>query len=168
MTITIPVSVKEQMDQIKENVNWSGVAAEAFQRKVVEIRTRRSKAMTKHKVIERLKSAGEADPMGFEAGHALGRQWAEEKALPRYLRNLAKDPEAGFAQQYDEEDGTPIFRRLCVRLANVMTGECNADFEALWTEALGPNGDSLADKEDFARGFGAGALEVWEEVKDAL
>src|SRR5690348_7560381 len=38
LTITVPRAVKEQMDQVAEQVNWSAVATEAFQRKVIEIR----------------------------------------------------------------------------------------------------------------------------------
>src|SRR5262249_41549988 len=90
LTITVPRDVKEQMDHIAEQVNWSAVATEAFRRKVIEIKTGRNKAMTKEKVLERLRAAGEADPQGFEAGRNWGRKWAEEKALPRYLRNIGK------------------------------------------------------------------------------
>lgn len=170
MTITVPRSVKEQMDQVAEQVNWSAVATEAFQRKVIEIRNRRNKAMTKGKVLERLKAAGEADPKGFEAGREWGRKWAEEKALPRYLRNLAKNPEEGFVPYVAPDDEEQVPWRLSVVLGHAITGEWKTatDWEAFWAEAVGPDGDTLADEEDFARGFVAGALEVWEEVKDEL
>jgi hypothetical protein len=165
MTITIPASVKEQMDQVKEPVNWSAVAAEAFRRKVVEIRTQRSRSMTREKVIERLRSAGKADPRGAEAGREFGRKWAEEKALPRQLRNLAKDPEGAF----EEPDPDEIYlRRLSSRLANLIADEGNLSPRDFWNVAVGADGDTLADDEDFARGFVAGALEVWEDVKDDL
>jgi hypothetical protein len=167
MTITIPVGVKEQIDQVKENVNWSAVAAEAFQRKVVEIRARRSKAMTRQKVIERLKAAGEADPQGFESGRAFGRKWAEEKALPRYLRNLAKDTDKAFEWHVDPQDPEQVpYREIASTLEGVIA-EVIGD-GSFWDEAVGPGGYALANCEDFARGFVAGALEVWEEVKDEL
>jgi hypothetical protein len=172
MTITIPVSVKEHMDQVKEQVNWSAVAAEAFQRKVVEIRTRRTKAMTKAAIISRLKAAGEADPKGFEAGRAFGRKWGEEKAPPRYLRNLARNPEEAFEWKVDPDpapyEGGP-YRTISYTLARVITDESGGEnAQAFWAETVGADGYELADKEDFARGFVAGALEVWEEVKDEL
>jgi hypothetical protein len=172
MTITVPQAVKEQMDQVKENVNWSAVASEAFQRKVVAIRTRRTKTMTRQKVIERLKSAGEADPFGFEAGRAVGRKWAEEKALPRYLRNLAKNPEVAFEWKCEEpspQDPYPTpYRHIDSTLAGVIMEGSGGDSQTFWAEAIGPKGDELAEGEEFARGFVAGALEVWEEVKDEL
>jgi hypothetical protein len=159
MTITVAPAVKEQMDQVAEQVNWSSVATEAFQRKVIEIKNRRDKAMTKEKVLERLKAAGEADPKGFETGRAAGRKWAEEKALPRYLRNIAKGVEDTF------DDDPNWNARLCVKLAFAITGEQDVDF---WKDAIGKDGPMLADEEDFARGFLAGALEVWEDVQEAL
>jgi hypothetical protein len=168
MTITVPLGVKELMDQVTDQVNWSAVAAEAFQRKVVEIRTGRTKAMTKAKVIQRMKAADEADPKGFEAGRRFGRKWAEEKALPRYLRNLAKDPDRGFEPYTDPEDPEQQPWGLYATLASAITeGECEG-YQEFWVEAIGPDGYWLANTEDFARGFVAGALEVWEEVKDGM
>jgi hypothetical protein len=163
MTITIPPSVKEQMDQIKEQVNWSAVAAEAFQRKVVEIRTRRTKTMTKAKLVERLRAAGEADPKGFEAGSDHGRKWAEEKAIPRYLRNLAKNQKEAF-EEYRGDDEERA--HLSLRLAWAVTSG-DRNWKMIWTDALGTS-EFFMDEEDFARGFVAGALEAWEEVKDEL
>jgi hypothetical protein len=162
MTITIPQRVKDQMENVTEQVNWSSVAAEAFQRKVIEIRTRRAKMMTKAKIVERLKKAGEADPRGFEAGRAWGRKWAEEKALPRYLRNIAK----GISEDVFEDDPDRA-GRLCVKLAQEITGETTGSI-GFWEDAIDDGGAGLGDTEDFARGFLAGALEVWEEVKDEL
>jgi hypothetical protein len=162
LTITVPLSVKEQMDQLKEPVNWSAVAAEAFQRKVIEVRSGRAKAMTKAKVIERLRAAGKADPKGFEAGRAFGRKWAEEKALPRYLRNL-KEIDDVFDLVDEDVPG-----RLSARLARALTGEYLVKLDEFWHDAIGPDGDKLVDGEDFARGFIDGALEVWEEVKEDL
>ena len=168
MTITVPQDVKEQMDQVNENVNWSAVAAEAFRRKVVEVRTRRTKTMTKANLIERLRAAGRADPYGFEAGHAHGRKWAEEKALPRYLRALAEGVEDAFAFDCDPEDPqqTP-FRNIGYKLARRIRDD-GTDWEGFWKDAIGAGGTSLIQKEEFAQGFVAGAVEVWEEVKDEL
>jgi hypothetical protein len=171
MNITIPRRLKEQMDQLAEQVNWSGVAAEAFQRKIVEVRSERKRTMTKAKVIERLKSAGKGDPKGFEVGRALGRKWAEEKALPRHLRNLAKGTEDAFSYRVDPDDQEqPPYQAIAYWLACAITGESltSEDKEAFWAEAIGPEGHLRANGEDFARGFIAGALEVWEEVKDEL
>jgi hypothetical protein len=162
MTITVPPGVREQMDQVTEQVNWSAVAAEAFRRKVAEIKNRRTRTMTKEMVLKRLKAAGEADPKGFEAGRKCGRKWAEEKALPRYLRNIANDVEDAFIR--DDPEWT---LRQCVKLGALITDDQSSALD-FWQDAIGKDGESLADYEDFARGFVAGAREVWEEVKDAL
>jgi hypothetical protein len=180
LTITVPLSVKEQMDQLKEPVNWSAVAAEAFQRKVIEVRSGRAKAMTKAKVIERLRAAGKADPKGFEAGRAFGRKWAEEKALPRHLRVLAKNPNEAW-EGYENPETDP---ELSMRIAwTILEGDVGKplsmdtagqlglyfpDVASFWREAVGLEDVRVADGEDFARGFIAGALEVWEEIKEDL
>jgi hypothetical protein len=162
MTITIPHALKRQMDQPAEQINWPALASEAFQRKVVEIGKGRERSMVQEKVLARLKAADEADGKGFEAGRRFGRKWAEEKALPRYLRNIAKGIDYVF-----EDD--PEWRVLpCVKLAEAITGDSSRGFQDFWNEAVGKGGDELANCEDFGRGFIAGALEVWEEVRDKL
>jgi hypothetical protein len=173
VTITVPAAVKKQMDEISESVNWSAVAAEAFQRKVNEIRTRRNKTVTKQMVIERLKSAGKEDPKGFEAGREFGRTWAEEKALPRYLRKLAKGVEYAFdrhafAEGQDPADPFSEPWPLSARLAFTIAGGQFNEWKEFWQKAIGSNGHHRMDGEDFARGFIAGATEVWEDVKDDL
>jgi hypothetical protein len=167
MTVSIPKELKAEMDAVGEQVNWSAVAKEAFQRKVAEVRSGRNKAMTKAKVIERLRKAGQEDPFGFEAGRAAGRKWAEDKALPRHIRNLARDPDWPFAEYISPDDEEQLPWSLSSKLALVLE-RGSGDWPAFWDKALGPEGSRLIDSEDFARGFVAGALEVWAEVGGEL
>jgi hypothetical protein len=150
------------MDQVAEQVNWSAVASEAFQRRVNEIRRGRTRMMSKAKIVERLRNAGQVDPKGAEAGFACGRKWAEEKALPRYLRRIA----AGVGDDVFNDD-PEWTANLCTRLSQTITDDDSPDVQ-FWEEAIGKDGNSLMNNEDFARGFLAGALEVWEEVRDEL
>jgi hypothetical protein len=168
-TVTIPPDVKEQMDQVSasDQVNWSAIAAAAFMREVIRIRTRRVKSMTRTKIVERLQAAGLADPRGHEAGRAFGRKWAEEAALPRHLRSL---PSAGdFKKVYraDEDPQSPwdAVDNLAHRIADLTD---LADCRSFWTDAIGPDGAELMMVEDFARGFLVGAREVWEDVRDEV
>jgi hypothetical protein len=163
-TITIPQKLKDEMDALGAQVNWSAVAAEAFQRKVAEVRSGREKATMKQKVIERLRKAGQADQQGFEAGQAAGRKWAEEKALPRHLRAIENAEEA-YVTDEDEEHGWSASENLAhaITAMNDMY-ECRA----FWDDAIGPKGSNLMEVEDFAHGFIAGAREVWDEVKGDL
>jgi hypothetical protein len=166
MTITIPPDVKAQMDQVHEQVNWSAVASEAFQRKVVEIRNRRTKTMSRKELIEKLRASSAADPIGYEAGHARGRRWVEETLPPaRLLRNLARRSDKIFDRS---EDGPGVFQGYCRVLAREATqGGAPSELNA-FLDGIDGETKSALDHEDFVRGFVAGALEVWEEVKDEL
>jgi hypothetical protein len=169
MNITIPQRLKAQMDKLAEQVNWSNVAAEAFQRKIVEVQSARKRTMTKEKLIDRLRKAGKDDLRGYETGHAAGRSWAETKALPRHLRNLERIQEKGFDEVYkdDEDPGSPWGPADMLAL-NIDEGIMSLDqCREFWKEAC--EGDaSLIHSRDFARGLVAGAAEVWEEVKNDL
>jgi hypothetical protein len=163
-TITIPQKLKDQMDALEAQVNWSAVAAEAFQRKVAEVRSGKERLTVKSQVIERLRKAGQADPQGFEAGRAAGRKWAEEKALPRHLRALENALDF-YVPDQDEESPWGAPDNLA-RAFEVISSV--GESRTFWREAIGPKGFELMLVEDFARGFIAGAREVWDEVRGEL
>src|SRR4051794_7369221 len=89
-TISIPQDLKEQMDAVKDQVNWSAVAARAFQAKLFEIQARKAKSMSKEDVVKRLRALQEQEgEEEYAEGKQAGREWAERQAKPRELRRLA-------------------------------------------------------------------------------
>lgn len=165
LNITIPQRLKAQMDQLGEQVNWSSVAAEAFQRKIAEVQSGRKRSTKKESIVSRLKAAEKNDPKGFEAGYKAGAKWAEEKALPRHLRKVEKGVDAVFEKEIKE--GSPW--TLATNLAHAITGESQISrCTAFLRDAVGEDGQKLMEEEEFARGFIDGAREVWEEVKYEL
>jgi Sec-independent protein translocase protein TatA len=86
-TITIPNDLKRRMDKLPEQVNWSGLACQAFQAKLAEIEAKKERAMPtnvltgneKEKLLKRLRPAKQAkeeaeqqerDEMGHRHGPA--------------------------------------------------------------------------------------------------
>ena len=166
--ISVPRQLKARMDKVKVPVNWSAVAAQAFEAKVLELEsTKEVKGMDD--VIARLKAADEQDNnQDYLAGKAAGERWAKERARPKHLRRLANLSNRGSPgiTAYDEWDpyGWPSF--LCC----TVTAWKDADREKIksfWQEALGDDADRLCDGH-FAIGVCDGAREVWHQVKDQV
>src|SRR5690349_19928782 len=79
-TITVPADLKDRMDATGSSVNWSAVAARAFEVKLAEINARK-KGATMDDVITRMKAADEADANeARQEGKEAGEQWARTEA----------------------------------------------------------------------------------------
>lgn len=85
--ISVPRELKARMDRV-QGVNWSGVASEAFERKLLELASKRE-VRGMDDMVARLKAASELEANeDYQDGHQLGEKWAAEKATPRQLRRL--------------------------------------------------------------------------------
>jgi hypothetical protein len=170
MTISVPRELKERMEAAKESVNWSAVAARAFEGKLLELQSQRE-AKNMNEVVARLKAADELERSEeYQAGRTAGEAWAKEAATPRQLRRLVALAE----DQYGITGHLHIFadsmnRGIGHGLADVMNPgqEFNLDSEGFWIRVLGDDRQRIED-EDFARGFVDAAREVWEAVKGKL
>jgi hypothetical protein len=122
--ISLPRELKARMDRV-QGVNWSAVASEAFERKLLELASKREvKGM--NDVIARLKAAAELEANeDYQDGHQRGEKWATEKATPRQLRRLqalAADPKCNLTEWFNfvAADGMTIelMNRLSDELAD--------------------------------------------------
>ena len=192
-TITVPRDLKRRMRAFHGSVNWSAVACRAFSEKVDEL-SLSEKAQSMDDVVSRLKrlkaelSEGEA----YKHGHAAGRDWAMNQALPDQLeriesfRNSTADNEwlATFRTRKGARDlalsilGKPLDggdeehprrrpgrkrrRRLDASERHEHRGRPAVQF---WRSLVEP-GD-VTDT-DYFRGFAEGAIEVWRDVRDRL
>jgi hypothetical protein len=166
-TISIPADLRKEMDAVKDQVNWSAVAAAAFRSKLIEVKFRRRGSMSKEDVVKRLKAIQEQEEQTYyEDGKQAGREWAEETAFPKELRRLA-----AFIDQSDTDnwcwwDADHVDVLVFAIWPN--RKDDRAAVEEFWEQALGEGGRDQAEDSDFLHGFGDGAVEVWEEVKGQL
>ena len=112
------------MDKVN-GVNWSAVASDAFETKLLELASKREvKGMDD--TIARLKAAAQLEAnQDYQQGHQMGEQWAMEKATPRQLRRLqalAAHPKCNLTEwlNYVAADGMTIdlMNRLSDQLAD--------------------------------------------------
>src|SRR5262249_1746271 len=84
--ISLPRDLKARMDAVKEAVNWSAIAAHAFEQKLAELNARKKGAKMED-VIARMKAAEEEDSnQAFRAGNEAGEVWARERERPKQRR----------------------------------------------------------------------------------
>jgi hypothetical protein len=165
LSITVPAELKDEMDGLKESVNWSGVAADAFRRKLLEIQATR-KVMKMEDVIKRMKAAVELEGnQRRAAGKAIGERWAKEVAMPSQLENLWCSAAAlkGFIDDYIPDDLSTCDEKMH-HVAWDITGDDDMDGWVFWKPILGKDLKQIEDP-DFLKGFVVGAIEIWEMVR---
>src|SRR5436305_972571 len=101
INVYVPDSMKERMDALADQVNWSEAAQAAFNR---EIMNRNAKVENMEQVIERLKaSKAEHEISENQRGRKDGHKWACQLASYKDLKAIS-DLElegADFAAQFD-------------------------------------------------------------------
>jgi hypothetical protein len=168
--------LKVRMDAITVPVNWSAVAAQAFEAKLLELESRRE-VEDLDDVIARLKAAAMLEVnKEYQAGLKAGRKWAKQTATPKELRRLsnycaATEGDPFFARWWDVDavcwdkpsEATDYFvSRVCPDRRDDRRAT-----EQFWWVALGDDALHVEDA-DFLHGFGDGAVEVWDQVRDKL
>jgi hypothetical protein len=173
-TISIPAELKARMDAVRESVNWSAVAARAFESRLLEIELRSKHTMSREDVLRRLKAVDEEEAIQErDEGKTAGQSWAEESATPKQLRRLqemANDPyglDNAIRLMADRRNIGTAWRLYLVLNPSMREEASKNDVAAFWEEALGDDRERIADK-DFACGFVEGALYVWKELQDEL
>jgi hypothetical protein len=177
-TISIPQDLKRRMDAVEGQVNWSAVAAFAFEEKLAEITSRR-KEKSLDNVIQRLRASRlRSDNSNYLAGEEAGRRWAEREAEAEQLKNLADflqfvDMQGGgrensfFCGIWDSRsDCTTTSHQLFFAIEETSRNDHGAA-KRFWEAVLGKD-MRKAENLDFLRGFAAGAERVWIEVKDHI
>lgn len=172
-TISISQDLRHRMEKVQEQVNWSALAARAFEEKLAEIASKKVRK-TMDDVIQRLRvSKEQADDASFKEGEKIGRRWAENRATAEQLMRLERFREK---QGYDwdslfqENDGTSFWNPEEILAFRILFDSEEPDSQSakeFWERAL----DERAGKVEnplFVKGFAEGALDLWREVKDKL
>jgi hypothetical protein len=173
--ISVPRKLKARMDKAGERVNWSAVAAQAFEQKLLELESTKEVGPMED-VIERLRAATKLEQsIDYEAGFDAGETWAKKRAMPKQLRRLADyicGSEAAGSDWWDVDGnwngpwGATGYFALQVLGLNPNEADATAAVE-FWRRALGDTSTRIKDA-DFFHGFGDGASAVWEKVQDKL
>jgi hypothetical protein len=167
-TISISLDLKKRMDAVGESVNWSAVAARAFEDKLAEIANRRKKT-AEEEVLERLRSSiRRYKNEDYKRGDEAGRSWAKQHAEVQELENLASfHPKTQMHfwswGPEDRDDADSAARQVLAAMRPEGRSDRQAS-KAFWQEVLGkehPQGALL-------EGFVEGVLAFWNEVKDKL
>lgn len=172
-TISLPAGLQKRMAKHPE-VNWSGVAADAFEKKLNEL-SQRKEVKEMAGMIERLRASKEQSVSEFyTAGKTAGEEWARDTADFEELQRL----EVRRAQLGDnwrdwlipeERDEFGSGHRLAVAILGnerLLHHEA-ADF---WDCAIGDDDEAQDQRnnDDFVRGFADSALEAFARVKRHL
>jgi hypothetical protein len=159
-TITIPPDLKERMDAVKEEVNWSALAARAFEEKLIEIASRKAEQSV-NDVIRRLRASKcRSEDERFKEGEKAGREWAKTKAEYEELDNVGDWDWDSFIG-----DGGP---HVPFRVYYTMHPERSKEpepAEAFWTGVLGERFLLFTSDAKFMKGFMKGVAEVWRAVE---
>jgi hypothetical protein len=76
-TVYISMDLKQRMDKVAEEVNWSTIAANAFEQKLSEIAARKERKSMQD-VIQRLRGLKvREDKQTYETGKRAGTRWAK-------------------------------------------------------------------------------------------
>jgi len=164
-SITVPAELKDEMDGMKESVNWSGISTDAFHRKLLEIQTTR-KVTKMEDVIKRMKAAVELEANQSRAvGKAIGEKWAKEVAMPSQLKRLwcSTAPLNGLIDDYIPDDSSTHEQNI-QDVAHDITGDEDMDGWVFWKTILGEDLEQIEDP-DFLKGFVVGAVQIWEMVQ---
>jgi hypothetical protein len=155
------------MDKLGGDVNWSALAADAFTAELQRIKARKAalKGKPMDATIDRLRQSKKTYlAAAVERGNADGVTWAMESAEYGELKAIAdKWPDVQTCDTDDAFGPPAVF--LSMFAVDPVDHESNNDF---W-DALGKErSDDDQYSAPYWEGFVAGALEVWEEIKEKI
>lgn len=171
LNVYVPDDLKRRMDKVKEPVNWSSLACEAFERKLGEI-AEKKKVKAIDDVVQRLRASKIEDVSDLQKqGHDDGVDWAKHRATARELRRLDKVVQdcRGIGKAFNVV-GSSAYCSGDHFVMAVMGDEqfSREDSYAFWETNAGRESEELQGEADYVCGFAEGALEVWNEVQDKI
>ena len=169
-TISISDDLKKRMDRIKEPVNWSAVAADAFEYKLREI-VRNQEGKTMDVVIERLRASRARSGMDYFAlGQARGIEWAKQTAEFGELRRLERFDFVDMLEHHSAKpDGASSWsEKIAFDILPGPNAHTPAEALEFWKSSAGVLDKEHLKSVKFLHGFVTGAVSIYEQVKEAL
>jgi hypothetical protein len=176
MTISIGRDLKTRMDKVKEPVNWSALAARAFEAKLGEVAAKKEKKVMSD-VVDRLRaSLRSRESKAFKDAYEVGKEWAETEAeadelqrLEAWKQSIDREPSLDWDEycqggpRYTYSPGTIMAHEIAGGGDEVDVEGARDSFNDMMPDQAGKLDDGA-----FVRGFVAGALDIWQEVKNIL
>lgn len=178
--VSIPIELKARMDAVEESINWSSLACQAFEEKLVEI-AKKKVEMDRAEVIARLRaSKRKVASRLYDAGFAAGEKWAKAEAGAHELRNLAKfrssftcDGRRDLEDFFDpDDDGEPGHagwaKAIACRALGMAPDDYDDEIATKHAYEMFSREVHVMDKSDYVYGFLEGALAVWDQVANDI
>ena len=165
MNISLPDDLKTRMDALAQPVNWSGVAARAYEAKLEELAPASSE-LSLAAVAERLRASREEfqrqqrpepepNPDRYGEGLLAGMSWGRESS--EWVQLIQLQSLCGTAGPTDWQPKSPLIEEAQLALS----GQDRATF---WTQHAG----EAEPPARFVHGFVDGALTIFESVQKLL
>lgn len=173
MSISVSDNLKKRMDKIRESVNWSETARDAFERKLGEIAALKE-TKTMETVIQRLRASKLAgDSESTRLGHEAGQKWAKDRAEAHELERLDQFCQVAKSRGSVQEllhlqDGSYSPGEIlyfAISPENDGERQSSKDF---WEGYSDSEADDAALDVAFVAGFAEGAVAIWEQVESEL
>ena len=170
VSISVPGSLRKRMKGLKEPVNWSQVATQAFEERLASMKQVKE-AISMEEVVQRLRVSRRNDGNpDFKKGLEAGRVWAQQAAKWQELERLAKKySSAAWEKTGDgsrQSEASTHFSLLLYDATDLRDLHHNLmrDFWDVWAIGVPESGVVF----DFIHGFWKGAVDVYEEVRDQV
>lgn len=176
-SILLPDSLKRKMDAVTEPIDWSAIAARAFESRVKELEF--NKECEIDGAVARLREQKQQrENIIFKDGYKAGRIWALKSANIRQLQNLhgyfdelMKAATGLWAYLFETTAGQPGLAewRIYCKIEPEFSGDSEASSN-FWANFKVK--ESCLDEgylhTEWVRGFAEGALAIWNSIKDKL
>lgn len=168
-TITLPPELKARMDSIDQPVNWSNVAAAAFEDQLANLASRKED-LTISEVVARLRAskrdtADKKYRWGYDAGVAWASKGASFTDLDKLDINCGALKEPDWVQFASSSENLTVADHFLLRFDPINFDD-ELDRQSWWT-ARTNDPDSMSDR-SFVQGFAEGALSIWRQVKSQV
>ena len=183
-TISVPVDLKKRMDKVREDVNWSALACQAFQDKLAEIATQKERrimasGMTEKERAEVAKRLAVTKDYTkrprYKTGWTCGVAWAKKSANVDQLQRLANvTVDLSFGPGSLCVEGNSPYERVASAIDHAGT----MGVDHLWRHLIhslnlkvsltGKSGEQPWRDPFFLQGFVDGATAVWREVREQV
>lgn len=168
VNVSVQRELKARMDSEKGAVNWSAVASQAFEAKLLELASKKG-GETMEDVIARMKAADELDEHeDYHEGVAAGEAWVKDVARPKQLRNLVNSLPNNTCDVGNALSTYAINNGIAFQLFMDIEGKDGQECQAFWERVLGEGGWEKIEEFNFAYGFVDGALKIWEQIEDRI
>jgi hypothetical protein len=147
-----------------ENVNWSAIAARAFQGEVARLNTEKDDVRLED-VVARLRATADGSRSElFERGRLQGKIWAQRQATVTQLRRL-------HAKYREVKSTTSANYENWLSAIDSQRSPFDVYFEIVGLEKRtyrNPEAEALKSSSEYVHGLAAGALHVWKQVAPRL